>query len=157
MNRSIVRFRLDEESDWVADLVCGHAQHVRHGPPFTNRRWVVTEEGRATRIGTDLDCVRCDRSELPEGFAPYSRTAEFNDATIPEALLGTHSTKRGVWALIHVLRGQLEYHVDAPFNQKRVLTSEAPGVVLPEVEHRVAPRGAVAFFVEFWRQPRVPR
>ncbi|MCI0636497.1 MAG: DUF1971 domain-containing protein [Actinobacteria bacterium] len=51
-----------------------------------------------------------------------------------------------------MLRGRLEYHVRAPFDAREILTPGSPGVVLPEVEHRVAPLGQVEFFVEFWRR-----
>lgn len=42
MQRRIIGFHQDEESHWVADLDCGHAQHLRHDPPWTLRPWVVT-------------------------------------------------------------------------------------------------------------------
>ncbi|MEX2525405.1 MAG: DUF3565 domain-containing protein [Gammaproteobacteria bacterium] len=61
MLRSIIGFRLDEYGDWTAILSCGHPQHVRHNPPFSNRPWVITEAGRNSKIGEQLDCVRCDR------------------------------------------------------------------------------------------------
>ena len=34
MNRPLTGFRLDDHGDWTALLSCGHAQHVRHAPPF---------------------------------------------------------------------------------------------------------------------------
>lgn len=138
----------------MAELACGHGQHARHDPPFTERSWVQSPEGRAAQLGTDRDCLRCDRRELPDGYAPHQRTPDFSETTIPEALLSEHSTKRGVWALIHVARGQLEYITEAPFHSREVLGPSLRGVVLPEVEHRVAPLGEVEFFVEFWRAAR---
>lgn len=60
MNRKIVGFHLDEHGDWVADLDCGHGQHVRHRPPMSVRPWVTTEEGRKGRLGSGLNCIRCD-------------------------------------------------------------------------------------------------
>jgi hypothetical protein len=30
MEQRITGFHLDDESHWVAELVCGHYQHVRH-------------------------------------------------------------------------------------------------------------------------------
>ena len=152
MNRPIIGFHLDEDSDWLAELACGHGQHVRHDPPFSERSWVLTEASRDEKLGTPLDCVRCDRSEMPEGYQPYGRTAEFTEETVPAALLEAHSTKRGVWGLIHVLHGQLEYTVDAPLETCEAITPGTPGVVLPELPHRVAPVGSVTFFVEFWRR-----
>jgi hypothetical protein len=57
--RRIVGFHQDEEGHWVADLECGHTQHVRHLPPWQNRPWVLAEEGRAGFLGRALDCVAC--------------------------------------------------------------------------------------------------
>jgi hypothetical protein len=61
--RRIVSFRQDEEEDWVAELECGHAQHVRHTPPWQVRPWVLTPAGRRSHIGTRLSCRRCDDAE----------------------------------------------------------------------------------------------
>jgi hypothetical protein len=60
MDRKIVGFHLDEANDWVAELECGHNQHVRHDPPWINRPWVVTPEGRAKVLGQVLKCKKCD-------------------------------------------------------------------------------------------------
>lgn len=57
--RRIVGFHTDEEGNWVADLECGHTQHVRHDPPWQNRPWVVTEAGRNEMRGAVLYCVHC--------------------------------------------------------------------------------------------------
>ena len=60
MQRRIVGYHPDEHGDWVAELECGHGQHVRHNPPWVNRPWVVTPEGRAAQLGKTLDCKKCD-------------------------------------------------------------------------------------------------
>ncbi|HEU4565734.1 MAG TPA: DUF3565 domain-containing protein [Gemmatimonadaceae bacterium] len=60
MKQRIVGYHLDEEGHWVADLECGHGQHVRHDPPWQVREWVTTPEGRASRLGVMLDCLKCD-------------------------------------------------------------------------------------------------
>ena len=60
MQRKITGFHLDEEGHWVAELECGHNQHVRHDPPYVERPWVITEHGRRSRLGQELNCVRCD-------------------------------------------------------------------------------------------------
>lgn len=62
MKQPITDFHKDSEEHWVAELACGHAQHVRHDPPWMEREWVTTPEGRASRLGTDLNCVRCDEA-----------------------------------------------------------------------------------------------
>ena len=153
MRRTITGFHLDLDGDWVADLSCGHGQHVRHKPPFWSRPWVLTAEGRESRLGLELDCVRCDRFEVPEGFVAYKRTSEFSEQSIPAGLLKDHSTKSGVWGVIHVLEGHLRYIVEPPLARELVLDSAKPGIVVPEVLHRVVPEGAVRFFVEFHHRP----
>jgi hypothetical protein len=57
--RRIVGYRTDDEGQWVAELECGHTQHVRHDPPWQNRPWTETEQGRAEYLGTTLGCVKC--------------------------------------------------------------------------------------------------
>ncbi|MGX1202322.1 DUF3565 domain-containing protein [Marinobacter nauticus] len=69
MKQPISGYHKDGENHWVAQLACGHNQHVRHDPP-----WVVTVEGRQSMLGVKLDCRKCDdhapadvRPESPEG------------------------------------------------------------------------------------------
>lgn len=65
MRQRIVGFHEDTAGDWVAELECGHEQHVRHEPPWRIRPWVQTPEGRAAMIGTALDCLRCEAGAPP--------------------------------------------------------------------------------------------
>jgi hypothetical protein len=60
MQRSVVGFYQDEEGHWAARLDCGHSIHVRHDPPWTIRDWVTTQAGRARRVGSLMDCKKCD-------------------------------------------------------------------------------------------------
>jgi len=48
--------------DWVAELACGHSQHMRHRPPWMERPWVAIEAQRAAKIGSPIDCPLCDPS-----------------------------------------------------------------------------------------------
>jgi hypothetical protein len=66
MKRKIIGYHRDEHGDWVAELECGHGQHVRHQPPFINRLWVTTVAGRRAKLGMMLNCVKCDHPERPE-------------------------------------------------------------------------------------------
>jgi hypothetical protein len=59
MKQKIMRFNQDEVGDWVAQLSCGHARHVRHRPPWQNRPWVLTAESRASMIDQELECGLC--------------------------------------------------------------------------------------------------
>jgi hypothetical protein len=60
LERKIIGFHQDEEEHWVADLDCGHGQHMRHDPPWMERPWVIDPEARKERIGTVLNCRKCD-------------------------------------------------------------------------------------------------
>jgi hypothetical protein len=60
MQQPIVGYHRDEEDHWVAELDCGHNQHVRHNPPLVSRPWVVSEQGRESMLGHELNCVKCD-------------------------------------------------------------------------------------------------
>ncbi|MFK7795687.1 MAG: DUF3565 domain-containing protein [Gammaproteobacteria bacterium] len=64
MKQKIFAYHQDDECDWVAELECGHYQHVRHNPPWMNRLWVLTEQGRQSKLGFELECKKCDE------FAP---------------------------------------------------------------------------------------
>ena len=68
--RRIVGFHPDAERHWVADLECGHTQHVRHEPPLASRPWVLTAAGRSSHLGTTLPCRLC---------AEAGSTAPFQD------------------------------------------------------------------------------
>jgi len=60
MRRRIVEYFLDQAGDWVAVLDCGHRRHVRHQPPFLERPWVTSEQGRRDMLGTVVDCRDCE-------------------------------------------------------------------------------------------------
>ncbi|QLF93225.1 DUF1971 domain-containing protein [Pseudomonas sp. ABC1] len=96
--------------------------------------------------------ARAYPTRLPEDVRAYRRTADFDEQSLPAALRKDHATKPGVWALIHVLEGELRYCV-ADWGLDVVLVPGQPGIVAPQVLHFVEPRGAVRLFVEFHAAP----
>ena len=66
MKQPITGYHKDEANHWVARLACGHNQHVRHTPPWVNRPWVKTAEGRASMLGFELDCRKCVEGAPPD-------------------------------------------------------------------------------------------
>ncbi len=66
MKQRILGFHQDAERHWVAELECGHNQHVRHQPPWVNRPWVKTPEGRRSMLGRWLPCKKCDTGAPPD-------------------------------------------------------------------------------------------
>ena len=69
MHRTIAAYHRDDEGHWVAELDCGHNQHVRHDPPWTYRSWVTTEVGRNGHLGTMLACKKCNAGLPPDRSA----------------------------------------------------------------------------------------
>jgi tellurite methyltransferase len=152
MKRKICGYYKDVRDDWVAELACFHGQHVRHAPPFTNRPWVETAQGREDKLGMELDCVRCDRFEFPDGLKLYRKTPIFDEQSIPAGLLRDHVTKSGTWALIIVEHGELQYSAGM---YSEVLTAAKKGVVVPNMRHCVSPIGSVRFRLEFYARAEV--
>jgi hypothetical protein len=64
MEQKITGFHQDEGNHWVAELACGHTQHVRHEPPWQNRPWTQTEEGRSRMLGQMLNCRKCEEEAM---------------------------------------------------------------------------------------------
>lgn len=60
MLQPIIGYHTDDEGHWVAQLGCGHNQHVRHDPPMIVREWVTSESGRDSMLGHQLQCIKCD-------------------------------------------------------------------------------------------------
>lgn len=88
---------------------------------------------------------------LPENVTAYKKTSEFDEASVPKALLKTHQTKEGVWGKIVILEGKLQYTINEPETEELVLTENIYGVVEPTILHEVKPLGKVRFYVEFYR------
>jgi tellurite resistance-related uncharacterized protein len=95
---------------------------------------------------------------MPAGHGPYYRTASFAREAVPKGLLHRHSTKAGVWALLHVTGGALEFfETEADGESCQLVSAGQSAVIRPEVEHRVAPLGDAEFFVEFWRAAQIAK
>jgi len=86
----------------------------------------------------------------PSGVAPYRKTPIFDSATVPANLLGDHSTKAGVWAVIHVLRGEVVFRHKAPATEHRLAAGETLACP-PEAKHSIALSEDARFQIEFWR------
>lgn len=69
----IVGYHMDDEGHWVAQLACGHNQHVRHDPPMERREWVRTDRGRESMIGFKLNCKKCVENAPPDSRPSYKK------------------------------------------------------------------------------------
>lgn len=152
MQRRIQGFEQDDVGDWVAHLDCLHRQHVRHAPPFRDRPWVLTEEGRAEHLGAALDCPLCDRAELPDGLEVV-RTVTFDEHTWPAGLRRDHRVAARVWARLRVLDGQVRFTMATDPPLDRTLTAGEEQAIPPDVLHAVDPGDAASITVDFLRRP----
>lgn len=59
MQRAITGYHQDPDGEWIAELSCGHSQHVRHDPPWQVREWILSEATRGQHLGTLLHCRLC--------------------------------------------------------------------------------------------------
>jgi len=158
VSRPIVDFSEDAEGHWVAELACGHRQHVRHRPPWELRPWVLSEEGRREHLGGVLPCLLCSMPELPAGLVRYKVAGPWTETQIPPGLLRSHTLKPRVWGRIVVLEGELRYVIERSPEVSFVLTPGDAGIVLPEEPHRVEASSGTRFQVEFWHRasPQAP-
>lgn len=147
----ITGFHQDADGDWIAELACGHTQHMRHRPPWEQRPWVSNEAGRAMKLGKPIECPSCEMPEPPAGASEVRRTASFTETTIPAGLLREHRTPPGVWAKVVVEAGSLEYTLDSP-PRTFLLTPERAGVAPPTAAHHVKVVGPVRFHVELFKE-----
>lgn len=88
---------------------------------------------------------------IAETAVAYRRTAEFNEGNVSEMWLRPHSTKRGRWAKIIVLEGQLLYVINGDSHEEICLNANNSGVVEPGVGHFIKLLGKVRFYLEFYR------
>ena len=150
MLRKITGFSTDENGDWVANLECFHGQHVRHNPPFVRRQWVVSKEGRKSRLGHALDCLKCNRMEWPDHLVITKRTTEINEKSIPEYFMNDYVLETGTWGKIVVLQGELGYKVNVPFKLSSQIMTGEYGIIVPDTKCFIIPFGDVRFFIEFY-------
>jgi tellurite methyltransferase len=149
VERSIVGFHCDTEGDWVAELDCGHNQHVRHRPPFQLRPWVIEEEGRAAHLRSLLDCLLCDRTELPAGLQFARRSAEWDTRSLPTGLRRFHKLADGTWGHLVVEEGRLAFRARTSPPIDRTLGTGDTQAIPPGVEHEVEPAAGARLFIEF--------
>ena len=86
---------------------------------------------------------------LPVHVKPYKSTPVFTNETIPKGLLKDHNTKNGVWGVLCVTKGELEYAIENA--ETHIITPEKQGIIEPEVLQHIRPLGVVNFYIEFYK------
>ncbi len=90
----------------------------------------------------------------PSTLVPYHRTPTFDNESVPPNLLSQHTTKAGVWAMLRVVQGKLDF-VDDTTGGRLTLEPQRPGFIEPEREHHIELEGEVRFYLEFYRDATV--
>ena len=65
---TVTGFHQDEDGHWVAELSCGHTQHLRHLPPWQSRAWVLDPAQRIEKIGQSFDCGWCAQAPVSDNL-----------------------------------------------------------------------------------------
>lgn len=161
--RAITGFHQDDDSDWVAELSCGHDQHVRHRPPFHELPWVSSDTGRSEHIGKALECPFCDRAELPAQLRLLRTSPEWDEHTMPVGLRRSHRLAAAIWGRIRVHAGRLQFSMASQPPMEIELLGDTEQAIPPEIFHEIRPLGSVRFVVDFLavdrsgeRHPRSP-
>jgi tellurite methyltransferase len=149
MLRTITGFHLDDEGDWVAELSCLHAQHVRHRPPFWEAAWIEDDVERAGRVGQSIECPLCDRTELPDGLQRVRTTPTWDEGSVPAALRRAHRVAAATWGLLEVEVGSLRFQAATSPPLDVEVVPGAPQPIPPEVEHHVELTGPARFHLAF--------
>jgi len=98
-----------------------------------------------------LDCVLCDRLELPADLEVVRATDTWDERTMPAGLRRVHRVAAETWGRIRVEAGTLRFRAQTCSAVEVVLRAGAVQAIPPDVEHDVEPMGAVRFCVEFLR------
>jgi tellurite resistance-related uncharacterized protein len=142
-------FRRDDDGEWVAELSCLHAQHIRHRPPFSDAPWIEDDDERSRRVGEPLDCPLCDRAELPDGLHPTRTTATWDASTMPAALRRAHRVAAGTWGLVEVDAGEVRFVAATDPPTDVLVTTARSQPIPPELDHHVEPDEDARFHVTF--------
>lgn len=113
--------------------------------PFITSQSIIPASRLTPIMPTTSDC-------RPDMAAPYRSTPIFDETSLPTALRTRHSTKAGVWGMVHVLEGQLKLTYLDPVSEI-LLGPSMPGRLLPEQPHFVEPLGAMKMRVDFYKEP----
>ncbi|WP_406802753.1 DUF3565 domain-containing protein [Alkalimarinus alittae] len=145
MDKKIIGFHVDDQGDWVADLECGHAQHVRHNPPWINRPWVLEQEGRDKSLGETLDCLKCNMPLLPTN-SQLTRVSElFDQQVLIDQYAGSQTNNTDCWVQVVVSEGALVYRQVSEETKGYVIDQGFFAVIEPGATFLLSPMGAVLF------------
>ncbi len=150
MIRTIIAFRQDEAGDWIAELSCLHARHVRHRPLLENHPWVLEESGRIEHLGTEIECKWCDNLEMPAGLQRISVLGPLLTLDPSDAIPESWRIPAGVWGVLVVLAGSIQVSNVAARIEATLQGPIARLNIPPETLAVLSPAPQTAIELELW-------
>ena len=93
------------------------------------------------------------RPTMPSGLALTRTTPEFDETTVPRALLAAHTVAPEVWGRLCVRAGSVRFVFEADPSCGIELSAGEHIDIPPREPHRVEPLRGARFVVEFYRKP----
>lgn len=93
---------------------------------------------------------------LPDGLELARTTPEFDQDTVPPALLKAHQVAAEVWGRLVVAQGNLEFAFEDRAEEPSALGPGQSIVIPPQEPHRIIIVGPARFSVEFYRAAPTP-
>ena len=110
---------------------------------------MMTDAGRAGRLGSELDCPLCDRAELPDGLDVVRTGGPFDATTLPAGLRKAHRVANGVWGRLRVIEGSAALTVETGPRLEVRLGAGNSQPIPPGVPHAVSVDGPVVLVLDF--------
>ncbi len=151
MDQNIVRFHQDEEGCWVANLICGHCQHVRHNPPWVNRPWISTEATRELYIGQSLNCLKCNMPNIPSSAKQIKCSEQYDQQSLHQQFVGAQVNNSDFWIKVIIFEGELVYRRLTEIPHGYVVDSEYSAVIEPRMKYILRSKGPVRFKFQYYQ------
>ena len=91
---------------------------------------------------------------LPANVSKHGETHIFTAQTVPKKLTQEHRTKDGVWGLICVDAGSLDYEILGSSPRTLPLCAGDKAILKPQEPHKVRPAADASFKVEFYSRSK---
>lgn len=90
-------------------------------------------------------------ANLPSAAQPYREIGPFDASTLPAGLLQTHYLKEGVWGLVRLEAGRIDFVWEEGDRARVILAAPAQIVVPPGVPHHLEADGDFSLSIVFHR------
>ncbi len=150
MERAVTGYQADENGDLVAELACGHDQHVQPQPLLQLRDRIAGPVRNAACLGALLDCPLRDRTEMPDAIGWIRVTPVRSEQPMPVGPHRAHRIAESAWGRIAVHDGGLRFVAATSPAIETALEPGSSQAIPPEIDHEVGPLGAVRPSIEFF-------